>query len=1211
MKLKFLKTKFAISIFLTGCIVNAGNATSGVVAGYCTTTFVDGATAHGNGELKFEDSPKIINNPDAELAASKAKNLNNSECDPFGRCTISGSATNTLDLGDFEESADKSNNITVSNKKFIGGSLDDYPGTEFGEVTVQDEAELIFSADATEYHIEKLIILVGNDETATLELVPGDYYIGEFQSRGDTVINIEGDGDVRIFLRDHSDFEDHTQVNLGGEAQQLLIYGYKEVHIKNTSEITALIYSKTKIELKETTKLIGAASAGDEMKMKDDAVIDFSCDGDDDDADSTLYKITGHGQSITSDNAWSWNGSEITDWREAMENPSYFGPGGVVSRAIETVDLASLTDSSLANVDAFVSTWWGSSQSSDYHNIVRDFFLAGGDLVLMQDDTSHDGIGEFLGIETINGMSNPTTISSPLQDGPFGAVGTISINVGAAHLNNSQITALGGTICGEDQAGQATFACWDKDEFAAGAGKLVIIIDTEFITKESNEANYNSLNDKAKLALNVLEFLTRSPSIDHYQIEHDTQGFTCEAETVTIKACENADCTQLYDQTTQITLSPTGWAGSDTISFTGSISTTISYTSADTITMAKISASPDADLRCFNGDNETCNIDFVAAGFELFGENIGDSLADQLAENTFNNVNLRAVKDDGSGVCVALLDDGLRGVDLSFNCTDPAICKTDLYHDNIPLTELVAETISLDFSGGIASLGALNYADAGRLQLSASAVIDGATITSGSAQVDVLPASLALDISPTSIIYTGATDTDTYSAGESFNFSISAYGTAGTNVLPNYQPGSLQLKLSRNQPSALSAADGTLTYGTSGALSSSLSPEFTPATSLTFVDGVYSYSANYDDVGQISIDVRDDDYLGNVIASQDALTLGNFIPAYFSVTVEQTPQLADTCAAAFTYIGEEITFDTDSEAIIRVTGKNALDQTTNNYSSTLWSYAPNLADVNDRLSYMDSSSYASTGTATVVLNGQAPLVSDNASYNGSGLISIDAFRFRYNKVDVVNSAFDLVSPFTASIDMVFSADFLSDNGVCFKDNNADTDCNSFTIANITGANLRYGRMVLDNTYGPDREALTVNIKSEYYKAGQWLLNTDDNCTDIAFTETSGQLKLRDKAGSNIANLFDDVKAAGTGGGVLTEGQSNGNNDLFFSAPNSAGALILTLDPAASGLNDWPDYLNIDWDLDGNIDDNDFPSATVTFGQFRGNDRIIHWQEIFN
>jgi MSHA biogenesis protein MshQ len=60
----------------------------------------------------------------------------------------------------------------------------------------------------------------------------------------------------------------------------------------------------------------------------------------------------------------------------------------------------------------------------------------------------------------------------------------------------------------------------------------------------------------------------------------------------------------------------------------------------------------------------------------------------------------------------------------------------------------------------------------------------------------------------------------------------------------------------------------------------------------------------------------------------------------------------------------------------------------------------------------------------------------------------------------------------------------------------------------------------------------------------------------------------------------------------------------------SGSVIVTLVPqTTSGA--WNDYLNIDWDLDGDIDSDDSPSSIATFGIYRGNDRIIHWREVFN
>ncbi|MGK0372160.1 MAG: MSHA biogenesis protein MshQ [Glaciecola sp.] len=332
---------------------------------------------------------------------------------------------------------------------------------------------------------------------------------------------------------------------------------------------------------------------------------------------TTPYRITGHRESITEDEDWSWDGYYITEWRAAMENPAFFGTNGVVTRSIEAVNLSSLNASSLSTVDAFVATWWSVSDSSPFHGDIINFFLSGGDLVLMQDYTTHDGIGTALGIETTNGMTNPSSVSSPLQNGPFGAVSPFTINDGETHFSNSTIISLGGTICGVDGAGRATIACWERGQFSEGAGKLVIINDTEFITTINNEATYNPLNNKGRLALNLLDFLVRPLAADHYRIEHDGTGLTCEAESVTIKACANAKCTLLYDQTSHLRLSPSGWANGDNITFTGSTTAMLNYNNVETIRLSETLTSPDAPLKCFIGNTESCDLSFMNSSYPL------------------------------------------------------------------------------------------------------------------------------------------------------------------------------------------------------------------------------------------------------------------------------------------------------------------------------------------------------------------------------------------------------------------------------------------------------------------------------------------------------------------------------------------------------------------------------------------------------------------
>ena len=101
------------------------------------------------------------------------------------------------------------------------------------------------------------------------------------------------------------------------------------------------------------------------------------------------------------------------------------------------------------------------------------------------------------------------------------------------------------------------------------------------------------------------------PPPNHYRIEHDGQGITGVDETVTLKACADANCTSLSSGSTSITLDPSTWNGSNPItSSTGSSNVTFSRSAAGTITFSKSnnsSATPDAPLRCFNGNTETCN----------------------------------------------------------------------------------------------------------------------------------------------------------------------------------------------------------------------------------------------------------------------------------------------------------------------------------------------------------------------------------------------------------------------------------------------------------------------------------------------------------------------------------------------------------------------------------------------------------------------------
>lgn len=702
-------------------------------------------------------------------------------------------------------------------------------------------------------------------------------------------------------------------------------------------------------------------------------------------------------------------------------------------------------------------------------------------------------------------------------------------------------------------------------------------------------------------------------NLHHYRIEHDAQGFTCEPETVTIKACADANCDTLYDQETSITLSPSGWAGSDTIVFTGETTTTLNVTDEVAVTLAKTSATPDANLRCFSGSTETCDIEFSNDGFEIYGENTGDTLPDQLAANNFQNVNLRAVRSNNN-VCEALLE-GTQNIELTYDCDSPDKCLTPLNGISVTGDGSGGNTgnINVEFNNqGVASLALLNYPDAGRLVLSIQAEVDGVSITnSDNEAVDVYPSYLQLSVEENELIYGSSGEQNNYVAAEPFNFSIGAYAVSGlTNVLlPNYQAENPRIKVTRIQP-ASAGSNGRFKYSDTGTNTAQIAAGFTTATGLSFSDGEHQYAtAYYDEVGRINVDVKDNTYLGNVILSNGSITLGDFYPAYFDVTLTTSPSLADTCNT-FSYIGENITFATNPE--LTVTAYNALNVITDNYSDNYWNYLPNESTLEANLSFIDSSTYAKDDSASVIDLGDAPVIASNHNYNGSGTVTINNGRFRYNKVDPDdNKVFEPVSPFDARVDLEFSSHFFTSlftdkNGaqdtICYQASYSDNSCLGLNIDEVTGAHMRYGRLTLESTYGPETESLNVPIKAEYFNNNQWLLNSNDNCTDIELTQAGGEIQLTN---NSLATEVGEVTSQGT----LMFGVPVGDQ-LTLDAPDTSGKLNLWLNPTDEDVT-WPAYLNYDWDGDGFINSDDFPKSTITFGQFRGSDRIIHWREVFN
>lgn len=152
--------------------------------------------------------------------------------------------------------------------------------------------------------------------------------------------------------------------------------------------------------------------------------------------------------------------------------------------------------------------------------------------------------------------------------------------------------------------------------------------------------------------------------------------------------------------------------------------------------------------------------------------------------------------------------------------------------------------------------------------------------------------------------------------------------------------------------------------------------------------------------------------------------------------------------------------------------------------------------------------------------------------------------------------------------------------------------------------MRYGRLVMSDVGGNSGRALTVPLKAQHWNGSRFVTNTLDNGS--AFNGDNYCLqKVWPSAGTSEASL--------NGSGNVISGRSNQLSAIQSTATSDVREQVklwLRIGTAPTGFETGVqcegvgtgnlDYLHYNWD--GRGDEN--PRATLTFGVYRGNDRVI-------
>lgn len=738
----------------------------------------------------------------------------------------------------------------------------------------------------------------------------------------------------------------------------------------------------------------------------------------------------------------------------------------------------------------------------------------------------------------------------------------------------------------------------------------------------------------------LLTTVRTCPAPDHYELDVAATSIACLGANVTVRACVDSvsPCTNIdYSVNTNVTLATSaGTLNSTTLTLAGSGTAKLLYPTAPegtnaTVTLSgEVTAATNARKCCSGGScsvTNACTTNFKRAGFIFPGTLSGTSstiptqvsgvASNSVTTPTSNYAYIRAVQTSSAsnGACVARFTSP-QTVPLAYQCVNPSTCSSGQtltvngttsipgYPAAGPISAYTNVSLAFDANGNAPI--PFNYSDVGQvhllanLPLAATATDPAYTLTGQSNDFVVRP--YAIKISAITTAANVANQGRTSEVGSGYNF-VSA-GTpfkvsvqsinAGLTVTPNFG------KETPSQSQFLSLATNSIVYPAGGA-SSALT--YTANSFLLSSTNTYTNATvAWPQVGSMTIMPGLSNYLGTGLATTGVVsgTVGRFYPDHYRVVPAST-SAANGCSS-FSYMGQP---HLQIKPYIVAESAGATPVTVSNYDNTTLGYGGGATlsvpvyAAEDSANGTSLSSRISASTGKWVNGVYSDTLVGTFARQASGAAEAPLTSLRIGvsaMTDLSSPPFDLVGAMT-NTPSTAAKDMLGATAIAFKD---PTDAAKYLL------NLRYGRLRLDDAFGPETVALPVNFYTEFWTGNHFTLNVQDSCTVVpraAITYPAGTLATDANrtvalTGGNTQGSYSGLDATGVKFNTGLAGQS-------FSAPTGAaqGSFVVGID--LTNLS----WLQFDWDQGKTVGpDTKLPNATFTFGSYRGNDRVIYWRE---
>lgn len=690
---------------------------------------------------------------------------------------------------------------------------------------------------------------------------------------------------------------------------------------------------------------------------------------------------------------------------------------------------------------------------------------------------------------------------------------------------------------------------------------------------------------------NLGALCTDGVDIAYYALSHASAGVTCEAEPVLITAfgTDNNPVVPSAGTTAVLATDPLAgnWIGGAAYVFGGTESSFIKYLQQTTPAVLAL-------LVTDGIASGSSAIAFADAGLRFDGLPIvPDSL---VAGSTYPDARIRVIQTNtDTGACEVRVT-GSMAVGLGYECLNPLICSGGQHFtvngSGIPANNNGAasnfSSVTLNFDAtGTASIP-LSFSDVGHVRLHGQLDLPpqgnhpAITLSGSSADFVVRPHHFqVMRVYNASEENTDGT-TGFAAAGENFGVIVQARNEGGgvtSNFGNEISPEGVTLRLgdlvspAGGVPGALANQASFIRAGTSG--------EFT------------NEMVSWSEVGTINLNahIADGSYLGtgDVVDAPD-FVVGRFYPHHFSLT---DSTVEDSCSD-FTYLGHPaMTLSYKLEA------RSLQENVTTNYNSPAYAQTASINYVAE-----DANNGEDLGSR---------LTLENSTWS-AGIFSVDTAgatfeRKPHQTLPLPARAVD--GPFNS---LQFGLYLTGGDERLLKGKNMNPETSDDCTLNDTCTAIRlgsprvarFGRVRLDDAFGPESVNLPVRFATEFWNGSFFAPATADGCTQIprsAIAYPAGSIVVD----ANRTVALNGGSTQGHYADLQTDhiGFIEGNAGHFFSAPGT-GTGSFTVDINLQALP----WLRYDWNQNGDFDDDAaLPAANIGFGQYRGHDRIIYWREV--